>query len=312
MRAEVWQDGLAVVGVVPALHASKSLLDQSAWWIVPVAVMAILLVLAMMECTRTLLVKQAPGGSQPVDGAELRRRLLALNDQQTRYRIVEGKPWDLELVWDVVPASWKMHLGRIKITAVYRARMLLDESRHELRWFEFVRGSDFFIGFYGWVPVFRWSWWAQSGYVDLVWAGLLYEVAPGFPPRIARVHRFKVNTVVAKEDIRRIVSESGWSFQPRLWWFQVRRSPAGEVSGALVARVFPRWSERRFWGVLYPALYVSLFAYIIAISGGWSSVTRQEAFVMLGISALWWGIWGVIARVLLVGSGPRRQHARGS
>jgi len=140
-----------------ASDAAKSLLDQSAWWIAPLPVIAILMVLAMMECTRTLLAKPAPKNLRPVDGAELRRRLVALSAPQNHYRIVEAKPWDLELDWDAVPASWPEHLAKIKLTAVYRARMLLDEARHEVRWFEFLRTSNFFIGFNGWVPIFRWA-----------------------------------------------------------------------------------------------------------------------------------------------------------
>jgi hypothetical protein len=118
-----------------------------------------------------------------------------------------------------------------------------------------------------------------------------------------------VNTVAAKQDIRAIVSEAGWSFQPRLWWFQVRRSREGQVPGALLASLFPRVSEGRFWGVVYPALYVLFIVYTIAISGGWPSVTGQTAFALLAVSALWWGIWGAITWLLVYQSRPRNARS---
>jgi hypothetical protein len=289
--------------------AAKALVDQSGLWLLPAIPIVLLMVLAMMECTRTLLVKPAPKGLKPVEADALRRRLIALSSQQDRYQVVEGKPWDLEFVWDVVPASWQKHPARIKCTTIYRARMLLDESRHELRWFEYTRTSGFFMGFDGWRPVLSWSLWFQIGYVDVVWSGVAYEVLPGFPPRIGRVHRFSVNTVAAKQDVRKIVGQSGWSFQPRLWWFQVRRSPGGQVPGALLGPVFRQVTERRFWGVAYPGLYALFCVYMIAINGGWSNLTAQSLLPIVLVSVLWWGIWGAITTVLLRLSAPRR--ARG-
>jgi len=291
-------------GVRPA---TKGLVDQSTWWILPEVPLLLLMVLAMLEFTRTLLAKPAPKNVESADAAELRSRLMALNAEQKDYRIVEGKPWDLELDWNVVPASWRERFAKIKVTTVYRARMLLDESRHEVRWFEILRRSSFFIGFNGLVPVFRWTVWTLWGYIDVQWTGLAYAVLPGFPPRIGRVHRFSVNTVAAKQDIRKVVSQCGWSFQPRLWWFQVRRSSDGQVPGVLLARAFPHLSERRFWGILYPSLYVLSISYIFAISGGWSSVTPQNALAILAFSVLWWGIWGGATKLLLYQSEPRRR-----
>jgi hypothetical protein len=117
-----------------------------------------------------------------------------------------------------------------------------------------------------------------------------------------------VNTVAAKQDVRKVVGDAGWSFQPRIWWFQVRRSRHGQVPGALPARLFPHLPERRFWGVLYPALYVLFVAYSIAINGGWAGLTVQTLLPILLVSAIWWGAWAGITKLLLYLSEP---HHRG-
>ena len=105
----------------PVSHpaAANTLLDQSGWWITPLPVIALLFVLAMMECTRTLLAKPAPPRAKPVDSGELRRRLMALSGQAQAYRVVESRPWDLELDWNVIPASWQKRSVPVKITTVY-------------------------------------------------------------------------------------------------------------------------------------------------------------------------------------------------
>jgi len=135
---------------------AKSLLDQSPWWIVPSIGIVLLLVLAMMECTRTLLVKPAPQNLEPVDAGELRRRLLAL---KCPAEALSGLSTASAGIWSST-GMLSPHRGRdtrpgSKMTALYRARMLLDGSRHEMRWFEFVRGSNFFIRFLRLVPVLR-------------------------------------------------------------------------------------------------------------------------------------------------------------
>ncbi|GEM_PF-1480451 len=270
-----------------------SLVERNGWWIVPGFLLAIFMVFAMMEFTITLTLRRPPRNRKPVSGDELRQRLLALNKGDRPYRIVEVKDCDLELNWDVVDKSWYEIFAKVKLTVIYRARALLDEAQHEVRWFEMVRWSNFFLGFDGWRPRFNWSIYALWGYIDVVWTGIAYGIQPGFPPRIGRVYKFSLNTIQAKKEIRRVVNESGWTFRPVLWWFQVNRNSYGAFQALM-----PNVSARRFWGILYPVSYFFTIGYIIYVAdpkgiGGLLSLHNLTPVLLF--SALWWGIWGFIA-----------------
>ena len=74
-----------------------TLIGQSLWWIVPYAMLMALMVEAMIEFTISLLVKQPHARRKPADRADLRQRLLALNEEGRPYRLVDGRDSDLEL-----------------------------------------------------------------------------------------------------------------------------------------------------------------------------------------------------------------------
>ena len=75
------------------------LIEQSLWWLVPYAVLILLMVYAMMEFTVTLL-QRPPANRKPVAGDELRRRLLALNKPDRPHPLVVGQDCDLEMRWE--------------------------------------------------------------------------------------------------------------------------------------------------------------------------------------------------------------------
>ena len=80
------------------LPTTASVLDQSLWWLVPYAVLILLMVYAMMEFTVTLL-QRPPANRKPVAGDELRRRLLALHKPDHPHPLVVGQDCDLEMRW---------------------------------------------------------------------------------------------------------------------------------------------------------------------------------------------------------------------
>ncbi len=256
------------------------LIEQSAWWVVPAFLLSLFMIHAMLECTATLLWKRPRTWRNPLDGAGLRERLLALNESNRPYRLVAAKDCDLELHWDVVEASWYELFAKVKLTTKYRARMLFDESRHELRWNEYLRTSNFFLGFDGWRPCFSWSIRVQSGYINVIWRGRAYGILSGFPPRIGRVYDFSLDTVQAKKEISGVANRSGWTFRPVIWWFQATRR-GHRVLQALVPAPLKQWSPRRFWGIAYPVSYVVAVGYLSAITGAWD---WRNLTVVLGIS----------------------------
>ena len=97
------------------------------------------------------------------------------------------------------------------------------------------------------------------------------------------------------QEITRAALRGGWSIRPVLWWFQATRSGYRRLE-ALTPAPLRRLSARRFWGIFYPLVYVLGMAYLAIII---SPLDSSEVLLFLGISAIWWGVWGLLAWILL-------------
>lgn len=288
-----------------------NLAEQSLWWLLPAGAIAVFMVVAMMRFTLALLTRRPRRRAQRIGGAELRARLAALAGHDSPYRVTERRHGGLELAWDVVDAAWRERFARVKLTVAYRARMLLDEARGEVRWFESVRSSSFFLGFDGWRARWNASFFYRSGYVNVTWSGLAYGILPGFPPRIGRVREFHLDTVAVKEEIRAVVEAAGWGFRPTTTALEVSPRFIRFCRGALdllVPAAWRGWSERRVWGVLYPLSFALFFVYLIFIAGSPAMVTPGDLGVMAAVAAIWWTIWGFLAWALLGFPTPGRRR----
>lgn len=274
-----------------------SLIEENILWIVPGVVLSLFMVFAMMEFTVAVLRREPKRIGKPVDGATLRQRLLALNELGNPYRLVEDedKKYDLLLDWEVVDASWRRPFAKVKLTTAYGARMLLDEERHEVRWYEWLRSANTFIGFDGWVPRFNFSYFFRAGYLNVVWKGTAYGLLPGWPPRIGRVYHFSLNTIEVKKEIGEIITESGWILRPTHLWFQTRRGTLSLGKRLLPARI-RQLPPHRFWGVVYPLSFVAAIGYLLFVTGAYDPDTL---LIVALVSAAWWGIWGFILLVFL-------------
>lgn len=275
-----------------------NLLEQSLWWIVPAFLIAGFMVFAMMEFTAALLVKPSRRSSR-TGAAELKRRLLALNGEERPYRVVEGKTSDLELAWDVVDASWYELFAKVKLTTRYRARMLLDEERREVRWYESLRSSNFFLGFEGWKARFNFSFYYRSGYLNVLWSGLAYGILPGFPPRIGKVYEFHLDTVRVKEEITPVIRRAGWTFRPVVFPLKMSRRWM-DLSRALTPGWWRRIPERRRWGTLYVGSFLLFYAYVFfAIADPRTDWTWDASWPALVVAVGWWGAWGLLTWMLM-------------
>jgi hypothetical protein len=86
----------------------------------------------------------------------------------------------------------------------------------------------------------------------------------------------------------------GWTVRPVIWWFQATHS-GSRVLQALTPALLRRWTTRRFWGALYPLSYFLGVGYLVAII---SPLDRYTLLMLIGVSAIWWGIWGFLAWAL--------------
>jgi len=281
------------------------LVARSAWWIAPAGVLALFMVYAMMEHMITLVVKRPRRGTTPVDVAELRRRLMNLNDPVRPYRLVDGRVSDFDLNWTVVDEAWTNRFSNVKLSAVYYARLLLDEVRHEARWFEVLRSSNVFLGFDGWIPRFNFGFWIQAGFMSGNWRGTAYGIRPGFPAQLGASQPFSINIDEVKHDVRGVVTRSGWTFRPTVFWFQTKRATV-RLTESLVPAFMREWPPRRFWGTVYVGSYLATIGWILWVTGG----RRSDLLAIVGFSAFWWFVWGFIFVIFKVVSGEWGSHRR--
>lgn len=294
---------IAVVATAPTL------VERSKWFLLPGVALALLMVFSMMECVAAFIAR--PSGRAHVSSrSAVLERLLTLN-KGGPYRLEPTRRADFAVILDPVDPAWRARFARVKLSAGYRARLVLDEERHQIRWFEIVYARTGFVGFQSMWPRFSWSVWMFAGYIDVQWRGWAYGMLPGFPPRVGDAVRFSLDTVALKREIRTIASRAGWEFRPKVWPFQVHRRPDGTIPRGLIPSATRFWSERQFWATVYPVLYLMTVLYIVVVAGGWRELGRRATVLpLLGFSAFWWGIWGGIMLIFGALNRPRHSAAR--
>jgi hypothetical protein len=244
-----------------------NLLEQSPWWLIPFALLMLVMLHAMMEFTVSLLVERPQSNRKPITADELRQRLLAVNEADRPDPLVAGQDCDLEIDWELAAVPQPRRLAIVKAASGGRLRLLLDEQRHELRLNEVTRSYYFFFGLAGRLP-------RLSGYAGF------QSGPPGHP---------------MTKELSRIANRGGWNVRPVLWWFQATHR-GYHVLESLTPAPLRRWPARRFWGVLYPLSYVLGLGYLAAIIG---ALDRHDWLLLGGVSAAWWGGWGFLVWMLL-------------
>lgn len=274
---------------------AKPLVEQSLWWLLPAVLLALFMVHAMVMFTAALLLKRPRPRHQPLTAAELGERLLALNqDPGLPAKLAPGRDCDFTLDCQPVDASWNELFAKVKLTTHYRARLLLDEAAGEARWNELLRGSNFFLGFDGWVPRFQMSIWCFMGITSITWTGRAYGLTQGFPPRIGKVAEFRLDTAATRKKVGEVVARAGWTFRPVIWWFEATRGGV-RLLRALLPGPLWRASPRRFWGVVYPVSYFLAIGALLGAAGTAKDWSAHNLGIIALFSAFWWGIWGFVA-----------------
>jgi hypothetical protein len=227
------------------------------WFLTSFLFFTFLWLAALVPFTLALVHPGRPAARRPKPLAEAERSILALNEPSNPFRIVPVGPREFRLEWDVVDASWAERYARVKLNVVYRARLLVYEPEHEVRYHESIRSSSFFVGLDGWRPRLNFGFFYQSGVIDVIWSGLAYGIEPGFPPRIGEVYRFSLDTIQVKRRVDGAARRVGWGFRPVIWGFETTTSGAAWAA-RITPRFMRRWPRRRTWGTLYALSYVGL------------------------------------------------------
>lgn len=156
-------------------------------------------------------------GVEPVSEEELRRRLLAINEEDVPFQVVEGRGGKIEATWRLADAKWAgiMSLNKIKELRVIQLRPC--EEKRVCRALDLGRSvraaaDGLEMGF------------SLSGYLfrGVILGQWEYEVQYGFTFRDGRirfekVYEYKFDQEELKRPIVEVVTASGWEYRPVLF-----------------------------------------------------------------------------------------------
>jgi hypothetical protein len=156
--------------------------------------------------------KKSPA-TAPVTVAELKKRLIAMNSLDSPYGIQSTGDTTLLLEWKIADAKWWGILAKERLKEVYRAYILLDESRSSVRYCEETLMVHWVANANGSAPTFAYqrnffrgrilyqkTWDVQYGIKEDLSFGKVYEI------------HFDVRDV--RNPVKKVVEVSGWEFVP--------------------------------------------------------------------------------------------------
>jgi hypothetical protein len=286
-----------------------SLVEQNVLWAVPGVILALFMVYAMMEYTVVLIDGEPRPRPGPfVTAAELRRRLLTLNEPGAPHRLAEHADIGMLVHWDPVDPAWRAKFAYIKLSDAYGVRMLFDETRREARWYEWSRTSNIFVGVDGARPRFNFpATYAAGDLRARTYRGVAYGVSSGWFPAIEDVREFSVDVAVLRARIADIIADGRWTMRSTHIWLQTRPS-LFHLTEALVPEAIRRLPRQRFWGIVYPASHALAIAALWAAGG--AVVTAGNIGIVAGVAIAWWGLWGLLVWAALSGRPTGRRAQR--
>ena len=143
----------------------------------------------------------------PIGKQALIEKILRLNSSQLPYQIKTAENSDLILEWNIVDARWYGIYSQESLKETYRAFMLVDESRHSVRYYEELGTVEWIAGapkvsyrkqFFRGKILFQKSWGVQYAVKEDGTLGKVYD------------YKFDIGTV--RDPIKKVVIDNGWEF----------------------------------------------------------------------------------------------------
>ncbi len=159
----------------------------------------------------------AKPGVEPVSEEELRRRLLAINDEDVPFRVVEGKGGKIEATWRLADAKWAGIMTLNKVKEVRTLQLRPSDKEKVCRALDIGRSVR--SGVEGLELGFSMSGYFFRGVILAQWE---YEAQYGFTFRDGRirfekVYEYKFDHQELKRPIVEVVTSSGWEYRPVLF-----------------------------------------------------------------------------------------------
>ncbi len=157
-------------------------------------------------------------GIEPVSEAELRKRLLAINETDSPLQVIEGKKGKMDIVWRLADTKWAGLLSQNKIKRTQIIRIKLSGKDAACRAIDIsktIRGSaaartlrlGFSYNFFRGIVFFQKEYEAQYG---LVYKEGRLAIDNGY--------RYTFNSAEMKSPVIQIVRDSGWRYKPVIFF----------------------------------------------------------------------------------------------
>ncbi len=159
----------------------------------------------------------AKPGVEPVSEQELRRRLLAINDEDVPFRVVEAKGGKIEATWRLADAKWAGIMTLNKVKEVRTLQLRPSDKEKICRALDIGKsvrssGDGLKLGF------------SMMGYFfrGVVLAQWEYEAQYGFTfregkIRFEKVYEYRFDHRELERPIVEVITSSGWQYRPVLF-----------------------------------------------------------------------------------------------
>jgi len=150
-----------------------------------------------------------------VNKNKLLQSLLELNGTEIPYQITRGEESDLVAEIKIVDATWYGIFSKNKLSEVYRIIMLLDESRHSVRFFEDFGRVEWSAGTNSLKPMVHYT---KSFFRGRILfkkeMSVGYAFKNGWLTQPGKVYEYKFDVDELRGPIKTAVEKNGWEWVP--------------------------------------------------------------------------------------------------
>lgn len=160
-------------------------------------------------------VKKPDEGTPALPAAQVRERLMGLNDDRVPFTVEPDAEGDADLVaeWKIVDAQWYEIFAKAGLDKAHRILLVLDEAQHEVRVLEQSWDVEWRTG----VPSLSLS---AEKFTGRTLGSKEFGKAVGFtgvnPLEVGTIYEYRFDVGEMKDPIAGAVTTSGWTYVPVL------------------------------------------------------------------------------------------------
>lgn len=143
----------------------------------------------------------------PVSKEELKKRLLALNDEKKPFHLIDGgSEADVIAEWKIVDAKWYEFFAKAGLSRTFQVFLTLNEDTHLVTTFD----KEYDVQWSAGVPTIS----ASAEMFIGQKAEKSFEATFGFREdgTFGKIYEYKFNTEELKRPLRAAVKEVGWQY----------------------------------------------------------------------------------------------------